>query len=116
MTSEYSQVDEQTLNALPIAVILFDNKKVHFLNKKAAEVFKLPKAQLKNLDQLSIFNFLDKKYHSRVRKNNELILKGTLFPAIELDFKDFKNNDIWIEANSNVVLHNGKKVIQSTFC
>src|SRR3954463_13386694 len=110
MVLELNQVNEHTLDSLPVAVILFNTKQVYFLNKKAIEIFKVPKNRLKEINKLSIFQFLDKKYHQRVRHNNTLILKGAVFPSTELEFKDFKNATVFIEASSNMVSFKGKKV------
>src|ERR1700744_2326235 len=115
MTVNHKQVDEKTLDLLPVAVVLFDNKKVYFLNKKAIEIFKISRQRLKELDKISIFDFLDKKHHQRIRKNNNLILKGEIFPAIELELKNFKNEVAIIEAKSNAVIFNNKAVVQSVF-
>jgi PAS domain S-box-containing protein len=108
-------LDLTTLNQLPVATALFDNKKVYFLNKKAIKLFKISKAQEKHIEKLNIFKLLNPSFHSRIKKNNLLILKGEIFPSIELDFKDFKGNTVYLEINSNAVVLNGKKVIQSVF-
>jgi PAS domain S-box-containing protein len=110
-----TQVDLNTLNLLPIAVAIFDNKKVYFVNKKAAQLFHISKQQLKNISSVSIFQFLDPQFHKRIRQNNIKILKGEEFPPVELSFKTFKNASIFIEAKSNCVLFENKKVVQTTF-
>lgn len=108
-------IDTNTLEQLPVAVILFDNKKIYYLNKKAIDLFSINKAKLKNIQQLSVFNFIHQRYHARLTKNNLLILKGQEFPPIELECTDFKNNIVFVEAKSNAVFYQGKKVVQSTF-
>ena len=110
-----NNVDSQTLELLPVAVILFDNKRIYYLNKKAINLFKITATQLKQLDQLSVFNFINKGEHKKLISNNNLILKGSLFPAIELECHTLKNEQIFIEAKSNCVFFENKKVIQSTF-
>ncbi|MDP3567540.1 PAS domain S-box protein [Sediminibacterium sp.] len=110
-----TQVDLNTLNQLPIAVAIFDNKKVFFINKKAAELFHISKEQLKNINSVSIFQFLDSQYHNRIKQNNTKILKGEEFPPVELSFKTFKGKQIFIEAKSNSVLFENKKAVQTTF-
>ncbi len=109
------QVDINTLDLLPVAVAIFDNKKVYFVNKKAVELFQISKEQLKKINTFSIFNFLDKQYHKRVKSNNSKIIGGEDFPSIELEFKTFKNKTIFIEAKSNRVFFENKFVVQSTF-
>ena len=59
-------VDLNTLNLLPIAVAIFDNKKIYFINKKAAQLFNVSANQLKNINSVSIFDLLDKQC-ARVR-------------------------------------------------
>lgn len=113
--NQSSGVDINTLDNLPIAVAIFDNKKVYFINKKAIQLFKPSKQQLKNINSISIFEFLDKEFHNRIKQNNLKILKGAEPSAAELSFKTFKNKTIFIEAKSNNVIFNNKKVIQTTF-
>lgn len=65
-----NNIDVQTLELLPVAIILFDNKQIYYLNKKAIDLFKVPKKQLKELDKLSVFSFIDKSVHKRLINNN----------------------------------------------
>jgi PAS domain S-box-containing protein len=116
MAAEHpTQVDEGTLNALPVAVILFDNKQIHFLNKKAIDIFDIPKSELRNLHKFTLFQFLDKKLHPLVKRNNNLLLSGAQLFAFEREFTNFKGKKIVIEANSNAVYFKKKKVIQTVF-
>ncbi len=108
-------VDLNTLDQLPIAVAIFDNKKVYFVNKKAAQLFQISNKEIKNINTVSIFELLDEKYHNSIRINNSKIIKGEEFPPIELQLKTFKNKTIYIEAKSNCVLFENKKVVQTTF-
>lgn len=108
-------VDLKTLEQLPVAAALFDNKKVYFLNNKAIELFKFPKQKVKNLHEINIFDLLNPTYHKSVKSNNLKILKGEKFPSVELDFKDHKGKTLHLEINSNLTFLDGKKVIQSTF-
>jgi PAS domain S-box-containing protein len=114
-TDNPAQVDEGTLNGLPVAVILFDNKRIHFLNKRAIDIFDIPKKELKNLHKFTLFQFLDKKLHPLVKRNNNLLLKGAQLFAFEREFTNFKGKKIVIEANSNAVFFKKKKVIQTVF-
>jgi PAS domain S-box-containing protein len=111
----HKQVDEATLNALPVAVILFDNKQIYFLNRKAIDIFGIPKEELKNLHKFSLLQFLDKKLHPLVKRNNNLILNGAELFAFEREFTNFKGKKIIIEANSNAVYFRNRKVIQTVF-
>ncbi|MBL7912508.1 MAG: PAS domain S-box protein [Bacteroidia bacterium] len=109
------QVDTNTLDLLPIAVAIFDNKKIYFVNKKAIELFSISKEQLKKINSFSVFHFLDKKYHTRIKQNNLKIIKGEEFPPVDLEFQTFKNKRIFIEAKSNRVLFENKYAVQSSF-
>ena len=110
-----NNIDVQTLELLPVAIILFDNKQIYYLNKKAIDLFKVPKKQLKELDKLSVFSFIDKSVHKRLINNNKLILKDVEFPPIELQCYNLNKEVIYVEAKSNAVVFNNKKVVQSTF-
>lgn len=115
VSKQHTQVDEDTLNALPVAVILFDNTRIHFLNKKAVDIFEIPSSKLQELHKFNLFQFLDEKLHKRVKRNNNLILKGAQLFASEREFTNYKGKKIVIEANSNAVYFHGKKVIQTVF-
>ena len=104
-----------TLELLPAAVILFDNEKVYYINKKAIEVFNVPKSKLKNITSFSIYSFLDSAYHKNFRERTKLILKGQEFPEVELPFINFKKQLVYLEGKSNAVYLNGKKVVQTIF-
>ncbi|MBL7920837.1 MAG: PAS domain S-box protein [Bacteroidia bacterium] len=110
-----AKVDTNTLDLLPIAIAIFDNKKIYFVNKKAIELFNISKTQLKKINSFSVFHFLDKKYHKRIKQNNLKIIKGEEFPPIDLEFKTFKKKNIIIEATSNRVIFDNKYVVQSSF-
>ena len=112
---QHPQVDEYTLNLLPIAVILFDKDQFYFLNKKAIDIFQISSVDLKRLDKLSLFQFLEKKIHQEVKKNMSLVLAGKELLSTELRLINSKKNTIYIEASSNAVYFNNKKVIQTTF-
>jgi PAS domain S-box-containing protein len=114
-TTRHTQVDEGTLNALPVAIILFDNKQIHFLNKRAIDIFEIPQKELKNLHKFTLFQFLDKKLHPLVKRNNNLMLNGAQLFAFEREFTNFKGKKIVIEANSNAVYFRNRKVIQTVF-
>lgn len=110
-----NNIDIQTLELLPVAVILFDNNRIYYVNKKAIDLFKITGSQLKELDKLSVFQFINKKVHKKLINNNNLILKGKVFPAIELECYNLKQEQIFVEAKSNCVYFENRKVIQSTF-
>ncbi len=110
--------NKQSLSALenlPVAVAIFDNKKVYYINKKTIEILRLPKNSKINLDKLSIFDFILPIYHSKIKTNNNKIIKGIQFPPFELKVKDAKGNIIDIEVKTTAVIFNGKMVAQTIF-
>lgn len=106
--------DFSALNLLSIPLVIFDNKRVYFLNNKAKEFLKLPK---KNLDvsKLSAFDFILPEYHKRIRENNLKIIQGKEFQPLELKIRDGKKNIIDVEAKSNAVTVGNKRAVQSIF-
>jgi len=116
VVKKHAEVDEYTLNLLPTAVILFDEKKFYFLNKKAVEIFQLPASKLKDLSKLSLFQFLDKRVCGEVKKNIGLILSGKELPASETRVTTYKEKKIIIEVIANAVNFKGKKIVQASLC
>jgi PAS domain S-box-containing protein len=108
-------VDLKTLEQLPVAAVLFDNKQVYFINDKALQLFRYPKSFKKKPGAISIFKLLDPAQLAEVKSNNEQLLNGKKVNPFELAFKDYKGKRICLEINSNLAWHDGKKVIQSTF-
>lgn len=113
---QLSIIDLKTLDQLPVAIALFDNQKIYFINKKAADLFRIPKNALKHLEILNIFTFLNPDSHKFIVSANNKILKGEQFPSIEINARDYKGKPLSIEINSNLTFLGNKKVIQSTFC
>jgi len=105
----------QTLELLPVAVVIFDNQRFYFINRKAAELLRIPKDKVKNPEQLSILSFLKPESHKKILANNKKILKGNDFTSVELSAIDYKGKELNIEICSNHTYFNNKKVIQSTF-
>lgn len=110
---QQTHVDLLTLDSLPVALILFDTDKIHFLNKKALAVFEVSESKVKT--GISIFNFLESAFHAEFKKYIQLILSGKAPQNAELNFLSFKKRKIFIEADANCVFLNGKKTAQLTF-
>ena len=108
-------IDVETLDLLPVAVALFDNEKVYFLNKKAIELFKVPKIYQKNFSAFSIYQFLSPEQHHLTKQRVDTILNGKKVPSIELIFSNFKKEKVYVEANTNAVYFQNKKIIQTSF-
>jgi PAS domain S-box-containing protein len=106
--------DFSALNLLSIPLVIFDNKRVYFLNEKAKEFLKLPKKNL-DISKLNAFDFILPEYHKRIKENNAKIIKGEDFQPLELKIRDNKKNIIDVEAKSNAVSVGKIKAIQSIF-
>src|SRR6218665_3564777 len=109
-----AEADTDTLDQLPVPVVLFDEKKIWFINKAAAAVLQLPATALKNPGKLSLFNFLEKEYHAPVKK------AGALTPAkaplqLVAGFKNHKGKALQAELKLNVTWFGNKKVMQAVF-
>ena len=109
------ELDTNTLNLLPVAMMLFDNKKIYFFNKKATELFKSILKQNKTKRQLSIFEFLQEKDRALLKKINNLILKGAKVEPKEFDIKQSKGAYERVEITSNLAIFQGQKIIQAIF-
>jgi PAS domain S-box-containing protein len=113
-SKQSNSIDLKTLNQLPVAVILYDNKKIYFLNTLAIKVFKIPKNYKSNFESLNIFQFVEKSYHKNLKQITTKTLKGEKFPPTNLEFVNFNNQSIYLQSQSNVITLNNKKVIQTT--
>lgn len=105
-----SDVDLATLNFFPLPLILYNEKQVLFANKEAIKFFKI-----KRNSKTTIFQFFPKNRHRQVKDTIKEILNGSNLPIIEMSILDNKGSSIYIEAKSNQVVFEGKKVIQTTF-
>jgi PAS domain S-box-containing protein len=112
---QHTQVDEYTLNSLPLAVVLLDKKSVYFLNKKAINILEIPAKNIKKSDKLSILQFTDKQQQALFKKDISLVLKGKKVPPKEFELKTTKGKRVFIETSSNNVFYKNKKLVQLTF-
>ena len=109
------EIDINTLELLPVAVVLLDNNGIYYINQKGLELFKLPKHISDSISNFNFFEFIHESYHQRIKKRNKEILNGADFPAFSLPCYDFEKNELLVKVKSNAVIFNKKKVIQSTF-
>ncbi len=110
-----TDLDERVLNQLPVAIILFDQKRIYFFNDKAIKLLGVSKKWLSNLEKRTVFDFIEKKDFKAVKKQITDILKGQAGPPAELQIKNCKGKDVWIEARANMAKFGDKNVIQATF-
>lgn len=106
------EVDEKTLSLLPVAVVLFDDKNLYFLNDKTRELFNVPKR--KKIEDMSVTELLDESQSKIFRKKAQQLLKtNSQLSVNKHSFKTVKNKNVVIQAASMPVYFKGKKVIQS---
>ncbi len=103
------------LQKLPVAVVIFSETNILFLNKEALQIFKLSKALEKSITNHSIFDFLLPEYHQLVKENTVKVFQGQEFIPFETKIRNAKNKIIDLEVKSNAIVFNGKKAIQSIF-
>lgn len=108
-------IDIETLEQLPIAIVLFDIKKIHYLNAHARKLFGIAKVNKKELDKLSLFDYVLEEYRSEIKKRTIAIIKGETFESSDLEIVNFKGKKTQLEVKSNAVYFNDKRVCQSSF-
>ncbi|MBX3163386.1 MAG: PAS domain S-box protein [Bacteroidetes bacterium] len=107
-------VDEQTLDAIPVPVILFDEKKIYFANKEAIKFFSIPKNALNELlEKGSFLQMLDDKKTARIQKSVKVILGGKTIYNSNLELKTYRGKTVLIESNATAVYFKNKKVVMS---
>jgi PAS domain S-box-containing protein len=103
-----------TLDKLPVAAIIFDNRRMHYINRAGLDILGIKNSGDFFKSKRSIFDFLLPQYHKAIRKNNEKILKGKSFERLEFEIKTPGGKTLYLESRSNCISFNGKKAIQST--
>ena len=115
MKNKQANIDTETLQLLPVPIILFDSNKIYFLNKKAIDLFEINEAKLNEIALLNPYSFITEPHKKKVKKIHAQIFKGKEFPPIELECTNIKGDIFYIETTTNCVYFQGKKVLQSTF-
>ena len=93
----------ETFETVPFGYVLFDEKKIYYLNKTAKELFKLPASAAKDLSKLSIYQFIEKEFHTLIRKKNKEVMNGKFFNGIECVCRDYKGKKMSVETFSKPV-------------
>lgn len=106
-------INTTSLDTLPVAVILFDNSQIHYINPAGLEILEVKDYKKFFSKKRSIFDFLLKDYHEKIRKNNLKILSGKSYERHEFSIKTPSGIICDLESRSNLVMFNGKKVIQT---
>lgn len=102
------------LDHLPVAVIIFDNKQIYYINHLGQQLLGTKKTVDFSTQKSSVFDFLLPEYHKAIKANNEKILHGKPHQKLDFKIKNLKGRILHFESNSNRIELNGKKVIQTT--
>ncbi|MBK7668113.1 MAG: PAS domain S-box protein [Sphingobacteriaceae bacterium] len=102
------------LDNLPVAVIIFDNKQIYYINVIGQKILGHKKHCDVSKQKISVFDFLLPEYHKSIKANNVKILTGKPHQRLEFKIKNLKGEVLHMESSSNRIEFNGKKVIQTT--
>lgn len=108
------ELDLNTLNLLPLSIVLFDNKKIYFFNKAAAKLFQASTSHINSIEKQSLINFIDTKQTATLKKACLLASKQEL-ATLELAITTFKNKIVFTEAKLTRVQFKSKEVFQAVF-
>src|SRR3989344_354695 len=109
------EIDPETFETVPFGYVLFDEKKIYYINKTAKDLFKLPNSLVKDPSKLSIYQFIEKEFHAQIRKMNKEVMKGKFFNGVESVCRDYKGKKLNIESFAKTVQYQGKKILQGFF-
>lgn len=104
----------EALDNLPVAVIIFDNKQIYYINIIGQKILGHKKPCDVSKQKISVFDFLLPEYHKSIKANNVKILTGKPHQRLEFRIKNLKGEVLHMESSSNRIEFNGKKVIQTT--
>lgn len=99
--------------SLPQPYILFTEKKLIYVNKKAAELLQLSAQQVKNIEGFNLFDFILPEFHTSLKRSFRATLKGKSTTASSFSIKNKKGKLVEVKSLSKSTPLNGKPVIQS---
>ncbi len=114
MKNTQVNIDTETLQLLPVAVMLYDNERIYFFNQKAIDLFQVPKKTITDFKTISAFDLILNPFQKILKSRIKQILSGKELPPLELECHNFSGEKLYIEVKSNCVYFQGKKVVQST--
>jgi PAS domain S-box-containing protein len=100
---------------LPTPLIIFSNKKVIYLNNKAAELLELSNSKKLTEKELNIFNYLLPEYITPISERNKKILSGKILEAFPIKVRTKKGRVIDIDTKSTRIKIDGKYYIITIF-
>jgi len=102
-----------SLDNLPVAVIIFDNKQIFYINKIGQKILGCKKEFNATANKKQFLKFLLPEYHKSIKANNEKILSGKPHQRIDFKIKNLNGKTLHFESNSNRIKFNGKNAIQT---
>lgn len=115
--SSFNHINDNSLFSvlqnLPVAVIIYSQTQLLFLNQKALKLFKIAKSQEKTINEHSVFEFIPTHYHRLLKSVNKKILAGEEPNPLELIIENTSGETKNVEFKSNSVVVNGKTLIQT---
>lgn len=114
MRNRQVNIDTETLQLLPVAVMLYDSQRIYFLNQKAIDLFKVPTKTVTDFKIVSAFDLISNPFQKTLKSRIKQILSGIELSPLELECSSFTGEKIFVEIKSNCVYFQDKKVVQST--
>ena len=102
-------------NHTPAGIIVYIGTEIVFANPNAFQLLKLPEKLLEGGKTVSIFEFVEKEYHEKIKKRTQLLLEGKDFPSPPFKVKRGDGKIIDIETKSSIITFEGKKAVQTIF-
>ncbi|HEY1038695.1 MAG TPA: PAS domain S-box protein [Bacteroidia bacterium] len=100
---------------VPYCYILFDDKKIIYINKIARGLLMIPQSVLK-AGTTDLFSFIDKDYHQVLKKSvKNTSSKAANAYGTEIICTNYKKQKRVVEVFCKLVSYNGKKVYQGFF-
>ena len=78
------------LDNLPVAVIIFNNKQIYYINVIGQQILGHKKPCDVSKQKISVFDFLLSEYHKSIKANNVKILTGKPHQRLEFKIKNLK--------------------------
>lgn len=103
------------LQEIPSGVIIYVDDVVVFANKAALEIFGIKHQQLSKIITANIFDYILPKYQKETKERAKRILNGEILDFFEIEIKTPVGEVLDIEIKSKLILHNGKKGLQTIF-
>jgi PAS domain S-box-containing protein len=103
------------LEQIPSGVIIYVGSDVVFANRSAFEILGIKHQELSKVKTLNIYDYILPKYQKDTKERALRILNGEILDFSEICIKSPKGEILDIEIKSKLVLHNGKKAVQTIF-